>query len=119
MNQTLIVFREIRNWKQADIALKLCISLEEYIRLEIGVACVSSEIARKLSDIYAAPKEVFLDSAPPYSILFSNCNFYGGNGYVNNQNQNRDQYDKEIEKLQFEVLQLKQRYEKLAELFGI
>jgi transcriptional regulator with XRE-family HTH domain len=92
MNSILVSFREYRNLTEEDLANELSISLQEYKYLECGIELVNAEMATALSIFYNAPPQVFLigNTSCQFSFIYSHCYFHGGNGYVNNMNNELD-----------------------------
>jgi DNA-binding XRE family transcriptional regulator len=128
----LISFREYKQWQPEDVAEKLKLSLESYMDIERGKVKVNDIIARKLSDLYQAPKELFITNDTPdfmqAEVMYSNCTFINGSGsssgYINHQYNDRGIDEivffkkEEIKKLQDQIEQLQQQNTRLIELVG-
>jgi hypothetical protein len=85
VNIDLISFRVFRNWDEHRVARDLSLSLEDYRQLESGMKKITIEVANVLSKMFNAPSYLFLRCADSnnLSIIYQNCNFTNGNGYVN------------------------------------
>lgn len=128
----LAFFREYKNWQLAEVAGELGLSVESYKDLEDGKIKITDTLAGKLSDLYQAPKEIFLiDDTPHYlraDVIYSNCTITSGSGgasgYVNHQNNDRGIDEilflrkEEIRCLQIQIEELNRNNARLIELLG-
>jgi plasmid maintenance system antidote protein VapI len=115
MASILLLFRQFHSWDQIKVSDLLSITVEEYNDLETGLTKVEMENAIKLSKLYMAPEEVFLNnnSNSDLCITYSNCNFHGSNGYVNHLFQQETQ---QIRNLKSEISRLQEHNIQLLKL---
>jgi DNA-binding XRE family transcriptional regulator len=128
----LALFRKYRQWQPEDVARKLGLSLQSYVDIETGKVKTNNIVAKRLSDLYQAPRELFITNDFPSQmraeVMYSNCTFINGpgssSGYINHQYNDRGideiifSKKEEIKKLQDQIEHLQQQNTKLTELIG-
>jgi hypothetical protein len=122
MNSVLHSFREFHNWKEKDVADKISIPVKNYKNLELGIEKMDVETALKLSNLYSAPPQIFFTKNFSFdvSIIYSQCHFENGNGYVNHLYSDDEKFikakDETIQFLKEEISRLKKENEKLLDI---
>ena len=129
---SLVSFRVYRKLQPEDIAKKLGLSLESYMDIEMGRVEIDTMLAEMLSEIYQAPKEIFLNEITAHhlqaEVIYANCTFINGtgssSGYINNQYNDRGIDEilfakkEEIKSLAHQIEQLHEQNLILIKLLG-
>ncbi|HRP56844.1 helix-turn-helix transcriptional regulator [Agriterribacter sp.] len=105
---TLKILREVKGYKQEEIAEMLGISQNTYSRLERNPHSLTAEQVQKLSEFYDVSIENLLSEAPPV-ITFHESRFENSNNGYFNQVEN----DYRVEGAQSEIKSLKEEIEYL------
>lgn len=117
---TLKILREIKDYKQEEIANVLGISQNTYSRLERNPKNLTSEQAQKLAEFYNVNIADLLTESTPTITFSDNKIETGNNGYVGNvENDNRHSANiSEIASLKEEISYLRKQNEDLIKLLG-
>lgn len=120
----LSCYRQYKKLSLEMIAKELNLSTESYKELEEGKLKINAIHAKKLSDFYQAPIELFMLGEIGVthhlraSVLYHNCTFIGGqggsSGYVNHQYNDRGMEEIVLTKNE-EIRELKQEIKRLQQ----
>ena len=117
---TLKILREIKDYKQEEIANVLGISQNTYSRLERNPKNLTSEQAQKLAEFYNINIADLLTESTPTITFSDNKIETGNNGYVGNvENDNRHSANiSEIASLKEEISYLRKQNDDMLKIIS-